>query len=164
MAFVVEDGTGKPDANSYASVEFAMEYFGLRGVDKWTDADTDDQKKWLVQATDYIELRQESMVGEPLTEEQALHFPIEAGVMPAALLKAACEYALRAMEGPLAPDPKVDANGLVRVETKRKIGPLEKAFSVVGGETATPPTFRSYPAADALLAQVLRGGQRKVIR
>lgn len=163
MAFVVEDGTGKPDANSYASIEFAADYFGLRGVDKWIDADQDDQRKWLVQGTDYAELHSESFIGTPAVEDQALHFPIEAGKMPVTLLKAVCEYALRAMDGPLAPDPKVDSNGLMVVQTKKKIGPIEKSFALVGDGEA-PAKFRSYPAADALLSPLLRTAQRKVIR
>lgn len=164
MPFVVEDGTGKPDANSYASVEFALDYFTLRGVDKWLDKEPEEQQGALIKATDYAELRKCSFIGTPAVEGQALHFPIVEGEMPTSLQKAVCEYALRALDGPLAPDPVTDANGLTVVQTKKKIGPIEKAFTVVGGADATPPVFRSYPAADALLRQLMRAAQNKVIR
>jgi hypothetical protein len=40
MALIVEDGTGKTDANSYSSVATADTYFALRGITAWTCPDT----------------------------------------------------------------------------------------------------------------------------
>lgn len=174
--FTVEDGSGVAGANSYATVEFAVSYFAERGR-ALEFAGTDDERKgWLVQATDYIELFRPRFKSVELFASQSLGFPraILVGVagtsndfiadawMPQTLLKATCEYAARAKLGPLAPTPTVDATGHSVVMTARKVGPLERQFAVVPG--SRPRSFRSYPAADALLAPVLRSAGQRVIR
>ena len=42
MAFIVEDGTGKVDANSLVSVAFAKNYFAERNVLTFEDLDVED--------------------------------------------------------------------------------------------------------------------------
>lgn len=73
MAFVVEDGTGKADANSYASV---AEYKAFATSWGWDySALTDEQiEQYLVQGTSFTD-RQVSFVGYPTNEEQALEWP-----------------------------------------------------------------------------------------
>lgn len=39
MSLIVEDGTGLPDAESYASVAFADAYFTARNNSAWTGTD-----------------------------------------------------------------------------------------------------------------------------
>jgi hypothetical protein len=155
MAFLVEDGTGLADANSYASVAFADAYFTLRGITAW--AGTNDQKEsWLVQATDYIDYRfGRRIAGERLTTTQALIFPIDLyDGMPTNLLKATSEYALRAISGPLAPDLTFNSSGTTVTETFRKVGPIEtKTKFASSGAGSVPMKFRPYPAADALMAE-----------
>lgn len=56
MAFIVEDGTGVLNANSYATVQGFKDYFGDRGTDVSAITDPTIQTL-LVQATDYIETR-----------------------------------------------------------------------------------------------------------
>jgi hypothetical protein len=56
MAIVVEDGTGKPDANSYASVATADAYHADRGNTAWL-AEQAAKETALVRATQYIESR-----------------------------------------------------------------------------------------------------------
>ena len=176
MAFTVEDGTGLPDANSYVDVDFADSYFQERGITAWTGGD-EAKQAWLIQATDYIEqVFAWRFVGVKMTEEQGLAWPrrgavsregvqLTDGVMPVALLRATCQYALRAVTGPLMPDPVVDATGFAVVTTRKKVGPIEKEFRVMGSGGA-PILVRSYPAADGLLAGLLRqgAGGTRVIR
>jgi hypothetical protein len=166
MVFIVEDGSGVPGANSYATVEYATSYFADRAREAEFAGLPADQQGWLVQATDYIERFSERFLGAPLLAAQPLSFPRAtadgAAWMPDNLLKATCEYAARAKRGPLAPDPTVDATGHSVVMTGRKVGPIERSFAVVPGSRAR--LFRSYPLADALLAPLLRKSGLRVIR
>lgn len=168
MAFVVEDGTGLPNANSFADVAYADEYFGERGVTAWAGDDAQKQA-WLIQATDYIQqVFASRFVGNKATLEQALAWPrifattrsgvdLDNDMVPVAVVRACCQYALRAMQGPLMPDPTVSAEGYNVVTTRKKIGPIEKEFRVMGS-SGEPILVRSYPAADSLLTDLLRAG------
>ena len=176
MAFTVEDGTGLPDANSYAAVEYADEYFAERGVTAWTGED-EAKQGWLIQATDYIEqVFGARFIGERMTAEQALSWhrryavtrdgtTIADDIVPLSLVRACCQYALRAISGPLMPDPLVSAEGYNVVTTRKKVGPIEKEFRVMGS-SGSPILIRSYPAADTLMTSLLAyaGGGTRVIR
>jgi hypothetical protein len=174
MAFIVEDGTGVPEANAYIDIPFFTEYFADRGVTFTEDEDV--QKSWIVQATDYIEqVFGWRLIGEKVTVEQGLHFPAKNaytrdGVLlaedevPIQCKRACAEYARRAKSGPLMPDPLVDATGYSVVTTRKKVGPIEKEFTVMG--SSGPILVRSYPAADGLMTNLLvyAGGGTRVIR
>lgn len=172
MAFVVEDGTGKADANSYTSVEFANSYFADRGVLDWSGTIVSKQT-WLVQATDYIESRfGQCFVGIPQYSEdpaQALHFPVisdkyPVNSIPIKLQQACCEYALRAKASSLAPDLKYTDTGYSIESAKEKVGPLEEEIKYATG-SGTREYFKAYPAADMLLAGlVVNSRNGKVIR
>lgn len=176
MAFVVEDGTGIPDANSYVEVEFADTYFSERGITAWAGGATQKQT-WLIQATDYIDqVFGSRFVGTRMTLVQSLAWPrifavtrsglnLADGTIPSALQRACSQYALRAIKGPLMPDPIVSAEGFNVVTSRKKIGPIEKEFKVMGSN-GSPILIRSYPAADSLMTELLRegGGGTRVIR
>lgn len=164
MAFVVEDGTGKEDANSYGSVAGADAYFAERGVTAWTGSDTVKQQN-LIKATDYIDTRfSQKFKGYVLYPDtpQALAFPRTAfDGMPTALLKATYEYALRSLTNPLAPDPVVSSVGGAVKREKKKVGPLERETEYVEGTTSVM-MFKPYPMADALIAKLLNSGNRVI--
>lgn len=173
--FTVEDGSGVPGANSYATVEYAVSYFEERGRASEFDGTPEQQQGWLVQATDYIELFRERFKSMPYMATQSLSFPraLLVGVtggsnmvvdawLPETLVKATCEYAAIAKRGPIAPNPTIDATGHTVVMTARKVGPIERHFAVVPGSRAR--LFRSYPVADGLLAPLLRSAGQRVIR
>jgi hypothetical protein len=125
VTLVVEDGTGKPDANSYASINTADTYHSDRGNVAWAAA-TGDKSAALIRATQYIEgkyrgrwpgvrLRFPSFIAA--SEVQALSwprygaldfegFPILPNQIHAALVNATCEAALREVVsvGSLTPD------------------------------------------------------------
>jgi hypothetical protein len=164
MAFTVEDGTGVVGANSYATVAFADAYFAERGNDVWSAITDDaDKESYLIRATDYIEnFFGRRFIGEMVATDQALSWPrtcaspyLETAI-PLRLLKATAEYALRAIDGPLAPDPTRDPPGFALVTTRKAVGPIEKEFRPVGSNRAT--LMRSYPEADALIAPLLQPG------
>lgn len=166
MAFVVEDGTGLDDANSYASYAGYVAYWTDRGaVPTALQADIEAA---LVKATDYLGIRFR-WKGSKLTSEQALDWPracvygeptfdepggsVIEGV-PVEVQKATYEYASRALSGTLAPDPTVSATGVALVRTRRKVDviEIEDEFS---GASASPSTFKPYPAADRLVRHLV---------
>lgn len=156
MSVVVEDGTGLPDANSYIPVEYADAYFTLRGNETWTFAGEPEKLVAIVAATDYIDARWGSILASVRTTDiQALEFPRKRWEgMPEALKKATCEYALRAMLAPLAPDPEYDESGRIVIESKEKVGPIteEKKYSQSFGGGID---WRVYPSADAYMRPLL---------
>lgn len=164
MAFTVEDGTGVAGANSYTTVEFADAYFLERNNAVWAAiADASDKESYLIRATDYIEnFFGRRFLGEMVATDQDLSWPREdadpysSTSIPLHLQKATCEYALRAIDGPLAPDPTVDATGFSVVTTRKAVGPIEKEFRPVG--PGRPQLMRSYPEADALMSPLLQPG------
>lgn len=161
MAFVVEDGTGKPDANSYGAVADADVYFADRGVVDWTGDDSTKQGA-LVRATDYIEERfYGNFAGQATTDVQALSWPRQYAFnfgkneIPATLKKACFEYALRALTQVLAPDLVLDG-GFARVKTEETIGPMTDKFAVPSkGPGSDVMLIVPYPAADMLMRPLL---------
>lgn len=170
MAFVVEDGTGKADSNSYGAVADADAYFTDRQVTDWAGTQQDKEGA-LIRATDYIEFRfGDRFIGTKKTDQQALSWPrsnakgYADNVIPMKLQRACFEYALRALDKePLAPDPELDASGMAVVTTREKVGPLETEFAKVqSGLGATVQLFRPYPAADALLKGLVYSSNRVI--
>lgn len=151
MAFTVRT-TVQGEGNSFVDVSYADSYFTDRGITAWAGTNTVKQAA-LVQATDYIDGRFASR----FTDEV-----LEADSIPDKLKRAACEYAVRALVKPLAPDPAVDASGASVATIRNKLGPLEKEFQVVG--SGTPALFRPYPAADILLVGMIKPTANRVIR
>lgn len=169
MSFVVEDGTGLENANSYASVSFADSYFEDRGNTIWAAATDDAKEQALVRATDYLDNRF-TFKGDPLDEDQALQFPIhdeddpdaEQVDLPNKLKQATCEYALRALSATLAPDPVVDDSGLLVTSKTEKVGPIEESTTYSDARAVQP--FKPYPAADMLLRGLVQNNSNRVIR
>jgi len=183
MAFVVEDGTGVSDANSYTSVAFYRAYFTDRGRD--VSAQTDQQiQGFLVRATDFIEKRfGDRWRGSRSTLTQALGFPrtgvvvdgstLGSDVVPLMLQSATAEYGYRAsLYAELAPDPPVPfdrqdndggtvSGGGAVIEKNERVGPIAEG-TVYADPTAASNTWTmpSYPAADLLLQPLLTGGGR----
>lgn len=147
MAFTV----GWPDGLSIVSVAYADEYFADRGVVAWAGVDNLKQGA-LVRATDYIKTMF-ALRFDPELFVDADSNPIT----PEELEVACCEYALVELKTPggLAPAPQVDASGYAMAVTKKKIGPIEKTFSVIGGDSAVLRTRRIFPIPDALIASLL---------
>jgi hypothetical protein len=161
MALVVETGEGIANAESYASVEYADAYHLVRLNTQWGTLTPEAKEAALREATDYIEMRFADVFrGAPATESQALSFPRNytgfPTTMPAPLLKATAEYALRAV-GPegLAPDLKLDETGRLATKIVKKMGPMDKEFTYpTRGELAKGSSFRSYPLPDGFISQL----------
>jgi len=172
MPLIVEDGTGKPDANSYGSVADADAYFADRGNGQWAALTTGVKEGSLVQATDYIDAYYgDRFIGTKSTIEQALEWPrvdaegYDEFTIPSDLKKATYEYSYRASKGPLMPDPVYGASGFQTVTTMEKVGEIQREYAQAGGSSGST-LFRPYPAADILLKNLLEpyAGGNRVIR
>lgn len=99
MVFVVEDGTGLADANSYVSVAEADAYHSARANTAWSGDDTVKQAA-LIRATDYLEQKYAGRwKGCVLNEAQSLSFPRDVEGVPAKLKQAVCLLALEGIAG-----------------------------------------------------------------
>lgn len=70
---IVEDKTGLPNANVYASVEDFRTFAELNGIE--IDVDDEQLAIYLVRGTNFIDSLESRMVGKRLNPEQALSFP-----------------------------------------------------------------------------------------
>lgn len=76
MALIVEDGTGKADAESYISVADADTYFSKRGNATWAALTTDQKEQALRKGTDYmVETYRLRWKGSRVNGVQALDWP-----------------------------------------------------------------------------------------
>lgn len=164
MAFIAEDGTGVVDANSYIDIAYADSYFLDRGNAEWAALITDQKQQDLIQASDYIDLRWGPFFkGTRATEEQGLMWPrlyVGSSVyqMPTSLKRATAEYALRASQGPLAPDYVYDENGRLYTKKREEVGPIVEEVSYSTASTEIDYAYRSYPLPDSMMRGLLLGG------
>ena len=156
---IVEDGTVIANANSYATIAFVDSYHGLRANTAWLNATVANKVAALVDATAYVDARW-NFIGTRSEETQTLEWPRDdvtdrngfdqEDIVPLAVKQATAEYALRALDGNLMPDPMLDDNGKFILYKREKVGPLEEEtrYSESRGHRA----MRPYPYADRLIA------------
>jgi hypothetical protein len=160
VALIVEDGTGVANANAYASLAFADSYHALRANKTWADATVAAKTGAIIRATDYVDQRWR-FVGQTTEAIQALAWPrinaidvngaLHDDEVPEPVKKATAEYALRALERALLPDPSTDDGGKFVTLKREKLGPLEEEtrFSEALGRAFTQP----FPSADRILSR-----------
>lgn len=160
MALIVEDGTAKADAESYASVAAADTYHANRGNTAWAAIATTALKEAaLRKATDYMgQCFLTRWKGYRYSTTQALDWPrsmvpmpggygvtyYATNAIPVAVINACCELALRASAGDLAEDT---AQEIIR----EKVGQLETEYQPGSRAGAR------YPAITRLLGPLLTG-------
>lgn len=189
MAFTPETGVGLAGANSYINVQQFKDHFNDRGKD--VSAITDPQiQAAAIKASDYIDKRfGRRFLGLRKQKTQGLEWPrgdawdLDGYILdglPAQLVKACAEYALRAHTlGILAPDPALpfttrDATGGAAVVTagqviskREKVGPIEEEnkFADTSSSSNRVSTGSSlvdglfippYPEADMWLEELLK--------
>lgn len=164
MSLIVEDGTGKSDAESYISVADADTYFTNRGNATWAALTTQQKEESLRKAADYmLQAYGLRWSGVRVLDTQALDWPrynvprkdaaamsygqpfYDSHAVPAPVARACAELAVRASAADLSPDQAAQ----VKSET---VGPI----SVVYADGARQDTF--YKAVDQMLAPFLQGG------
>lgn len=190
---VVEDGTGKDDANSFSSIATALAYTRLRQsgpLARWALADESNQVAALIIGTDYVCQRWQ-YVGAISVEDagsgdpQALCFPRNnygsdlydargidvTDTVPSQIIEATIEYACRALDSttyqaiPLYFDPEVqdDAGRFVKMK-REKLGPLEEETRY--SESRAVGVTRSYTDADKIIRNsgLLAGAGERAVR
>lgn len=150
---IVEDGTAKPDADSYIATADANIYHANRGNTAWAGLSTLAKEAALRKATDYmLQVYRWKWAGERKTTAQSLDWPrlnvplqdfagagfVSDTTVPVPVQNACAELALRAAVGDLAPD-------VGRVATRERIDVIEVEYSV----NAAP--WVRYRAADNML-------------
>ena len=164
MALVVEDGTGKADAESYISVSDASAYHTARGNAAWAALASDTvREQCLRKATDYmLQNYRDSWKGARMTATQALDWPrgnvyttpfingasneypylVADDIVPTEVKKACAELALKASAAALNPD-------LAKDIISQTVGPISTTYS------ASSPQQKRYRAIDMMLRPYL---------
>lgn len=179
MALIVEDGTGKTDAESYCTEAFANAYFAARGDTLWsTEMSTDQREQALRRATDYmVQVYRSRWAGYRKTDEQALDWPryevprndspstygygtgyrvgylqsyYADDIVPVEVQRACAFLALKAAAGELAPD-------LERVTQREKIDVIEVEYA-----TGSVP-YKRFRAADNMLMGMFKNGRGSTV-
>lgn len=157
MSLIVEDGSCVPNAESYAAVDDADQYFALRGMSAWASLTTDQKEQALRRATDFMVARfRSSWSGCKVKFDQELDWPrasvvidhtslVPLDTVPKDIKRACMELALKAAAGPLVED----ATQKVIQET---VGPITTKYDV------NSPTTIRYSQVDMMLAPYLRAG------
>lgn len=164
MTLVVEDGTGKADAESYASVADADTYWTARSGTAWAALTTGAKEAALRQATEYLDaVYAGRWKGDRGSAAQALSWPrtgvvvdgyaLASDTLPVALARATFELAVRAS----AVELLADQSAQVKSE---QVGPIAVTYADGARQSVR------YAFVDALLASLLdvSAGRVKVVR
>lgn len=164
MSIVVEDGTGKADAESFCSVSDFRAYHSKRGTDTTAIVDA-TVEGLLVKATDYMQTKySDRWRGVRRKYEQALDWPrayslrSESDVLepssdyywwsvdsvPTSVKNACAELALRANTSDLLPD-------VGRRTVEETVGPITVKYADSQAERETT----EYPLVDSMLRRLL---------
>lgn len=173
MALIVEDGTGKADAESYISVADATAYHAARGNAAWAALASDTVREQALRAaTDYmLQSYRYRWAGARKTATQALDWPrldvprldtrlaagsvflqsyYDTSSVPTEVAQACAVLALKASAGELAPD-------IGRITSREKVDVIEVTYQ----ESAAP--YVRYRAVDNMLAGFMRSGGSAII-
>lgn len=159
MALIVEDGTGRADAESYASESEATEYFSARANEDWDNVE--DKEAALRLATDYmVQVYHGRWKGSRATVTQALDWPrrnvplgddptwltvLSHSLVPTQVKKATIELALMAGSGTtLVPN-------LERAQASVSVGEISVSYD------SNSPQSPRFPRIDMILSPLLRG-------
>ncbi|MFH2112924.1 MAG: DnaT-like ssDNA-binding protein [Spirochaetota bacterium] len=155
MALIIEDGTGRSDAESYVSVADCDTYHVARGNDAWS-GDEAAKEAALREATAFIEDRYRGLWrGQRRLKVQRLQWPrhgvvdqdgftIDHDIVPIEVKDALCEAALRATQGDLTPD--LDRGGQIK---RQKVDVIETEYR------DSAPVGRTYPEIEGKIMCLL---------
>lgn len=119
MALIIEDGTGKSDAESYIDLAYLQAYATKRGLDITGITETN-----IIKGQDYFESAYQ-FKGTKLKETQALAFPRYINnevVYPVRIKNAVCELAIKSKSAELLADSE-------RLTKREKVGEIEVEYS-----------------------------------
>lgn len=164
MALIIEDGTGKTDSNSYASVSDVRAYAQARGVTLPTEDSS--VESLIIRGMDYLEAQRDRYQGEKTYPDhpQALQWPRKCveidsypwpeDAIPKELVAALSQCSMEIFAGNDL-QPTTGTEG--RVKKERVEGAVEREFMTATdmGSTGFAPSF---PKVDALLAPLFGTG------
>lgn len=171
MSLIVEDGTGKPDSESYCSVAFADTYWTNRADTVWTALTTAQKEAALRKATTFmIQLYRMRWKGRRVLITQALDWPrvgvvledfggsqgrhgfgsyglfqVSYTIVPNELQTSCAEMAYRSLTTDLAAD-------LTQMVLSEKVGPIQVDYN------KDSPQYTRYRAMDMLVKPYLVDG------
>lgn len=165
--FVVEDGSGKTDANSYVSVADADQYNENHDADSdWSGATTAEKEAALRKGTQYIDLSYgQQWRGLKADQDQALDWPrsnvvddanraVGSDEIPQKLKDAVVEAAVL-YNGGTDPLPNQSNPGVVK-RKMQKADVVEQEIEYVGGN----PPQAYYPTIDWLVSGIVEPGNK----
>lgn len=172
MALVVEDGTGLANADSLASLAFALAYLASIGDDRWTAPGVDDPKREVALRVATAEIRDRTagrLQGVVVNLAQAQPFPrvgmvdaegrlVASDSVPRLAAEACCDLAAAALSEDLAPDVASGDGGLVSKSVQ--LGPIAVSKTFAGATD----TSKHYTVAERKLAQFLEDRRSRVER
>lgn len=161
---IVEDGTGRMDAESYASITEGDAYALVHVNSAWSGADDAGKENALRLGTQYLDnVYRQRWQGTRYRELQTLTWPrvgvydadgyLVRLVVPTLVKSATIEAAFRSFAGDLMPD--LTTPGTIG-SISQTLGPLSKSVTYVGGNSPIP-VFREI---EALVRQFLGQGYR----
>lgn len=150
MALIVEDGTGKADANAYVSEADCTAYLAARGK-----LIAGDKEQAIIKATDFMMQKYRGRwQGIKKTQAQALDWPrydvvvdgysVASDIVPNEVKIACCELAFRAETEDLMPD-------LTQGVKREKIDVIEVEYDTNSSQS------KRFNAVDSILSPYLTG-------
>lgn len=131
MTIVVEDGSGVPGAQSYASVA-ELDAYAVYRLDLTNYNTAQKEAALVIASTDWMD-GTHTFRSEPLTTDQGLFFPTVQDGFPTAIKTAALKAALLQLQGLLMVDlTKISQSGAIESESK-SVGPLSKSVTYKSG-------------------------------
>jgi hypothetical protein len=161
VTMIVEDGTGKADANTYRLVADADEYFRQTSdPDEWFDESIQRREFGLRMGSQYLDMVYgPSIQGGQVTSTQALSFPrsgveidglqIPSTTIPKNWLDACCEAALQFLiRGELL--EVAESPGTIESESF-KVGSISESATYMGGKAQTA----EFPKVELLVQDLI---------
>ena len=166
ISFVVEDGTGLPNANSYCGLDYALEYCVSKGYTNWLSLTEDMQKIYIIRGTEFVD-NFYNWKGRRGSQSQSMAFPrldlydedhYEVRGVPDKLKKACIEAAfLNSSSGSDTLFTTKDENGAIK---RQKVDSLEvEYFSNQQNETNANAV--DYTTIYDILNKLLKGLYRE---
>ena len=163
-SFVVEDGTGKSDANAYITEAWATQYWEDHDDSNFTTAwaDVADKEMAIRMATQYLDaVHKKLWKGQKKLSTQALDFPrsnlydsnnyiLANDELPAQLMAATAELAIRHENEDEGLMPDLDEPGEVSAYTV-KAGPVSESTKWVTGRSE----YKEFSVIENLLADLI---------
>lgn len=158
MTLVVEDGTARADANTFASLAVADSFWSARADATWAAASDADKEAALIKAADYIGFGF-NFAGYQVNAAQALAWPrggvtdsrsgyeVDAYSVPPAVVIAACLLAREALTTDLL--GQMTADETIKRQTV-KLGDIETTKEFDRGTSAIG--IRSFAQVEAILS------------